>query len=145
MFEPEYLLIAGIWIFYLGFNWCQSTCILTINSIKPLPVSIITVVSMVLWHSPEDDSTGDLQRYQSLRLCLKFNIQNCSLNALRWRQNGHYFPDDIFKQIFLNENCCILIKISLKFFSPINIIPTLVQIMTWRQSGDKPLSESVMA
>ena len=26
------------------------------------------------------------------------------LNTLRPRQNGHHFPDDIFKCIFLNEN-----------------------------------------
>ena len=28
---------------------------------------------------------------------------------------------------------------------PINNIPTLVQIMAWRQPGDKPLSEPMMA
>ena len=37
------------------------------------------------------------------------------LNALRPRQNCRYFTDDIFKCIFLNENVCITIKISLKF------------------------------
>ena len=37
-------------------------------------------------------------------------------------------------------------KISLKFVPRVrmNNIPTLVQIMTWRRSGDKPLSESMM-
>ena len=51
--------------------------------------------------------------------------------------------DDIFKRIFLNENVIISIKISLKFIpkGPINNIPALVQIMAWRQPGDKPLSE----
>ena len=41
------------------------------------------------------------------------------------------FPDNIFKFIFLNENCCILMKISLKFdpHGPINNIAALVQIM----------------
>ena len=40
----------------------------------------------------------------------------------------------------------ISIKIALIFFpeSPINIIPSLVQIMAWRRSGDKQLSEPVM-
>ena len=68
------------------------------------------------------------------------------LNTLRPRQNGHHFADDIFKCIFLNENIWILIKISLKFVpkSPINNIPALVQIMAWRRSGDKPLSEPIM-
>ena len=54
--------------------------------------------------------------------------------------------DDIFKWIFLNENVWISINISLKFvpMGPINNIPSLVQIMAWRQTGDKPLSETMM-
>ena len=68
------------------------------------------------------------------------------LHALRPRQNGRHFPDDIFKWIFLNENVWISIKISLKFVPkvPINNIPALVQIMAWRRAGDKPLSEPMM-
>ena len=70
-----------------------------------------------------------------------------SINSMRPRQNAHRFPNDIFKRIFLNENCCILMKISFKFVpqGPINNNPALVQIMTWCQSGNKPLSESMMA
>ena len=66
------------------------------------------------------------------------------VNTLRLRQNGHHFPDDIFKCIFLNENVWISIKISLKCVStsPINNIPVLVQIMAWCCPGDKPLSET---
>ena len=37
------------------------------------------------------------------------------LNTLRPIQDGHIFPDDIFKWIFLTENVWIPIKISLKF------------------------------
>ena len=68
------------------------------------------------------------------------------VNTLRPRQNGHHFPDDIFKWILLNENVWITIKISLKFVPKglMNNIPALVQIMTWRRPGDKPLSEPVM-
>ena len=67
-------------------------------------------------------------------------------NTLRPRQNGHHFPDDILKWIFLNENVWILINISLKFVlrGPINNIPALVQIMAWHWPGDKPLSEPIM-
>ena len=68
-------------------------------------------------------------------------------NTLRLRQNGHHFPDDIFKYIFLNENVWISIKISLKVVpnGPINNnIPALVQIMDWRPPCDKPLSEPMM-
>ena len=56
------------------------------------------------------------------------------VNTLRPRQNGRHFADDTFRRIFLNENIGISIKISLKFVpkGPINNIPALVQVMTWR-------------
>ena len=62
---------------------------------------------------------------------------------MRLRQNGRYFADNILNSIFLNENIWIPIKVSLKFVpkGPIDNIPSLVQIMAWRRSGDKPLSE----
>ena len=68
------------------------------------------------------------------------------LNTLRPRRNEQRFADDIFKRIFFNQNAWISIKISLKFVpkGPINNIPALVQIMAWRPSGDKPLSEPMM-
>ena len=57
-----------------------------------------------------------------------------------------FFADDTFKRISFNENIRISIKISLKFVrkGPINNNPALVQIMAWRRSGDKPLSEPMM-
>ena len=69
-----------------------------------------------------------------------------TLNILGPRQNVRCFADDTFKCIFLNENVRISIKISLKFVpkGPINNNPALVQIMAWRRSGDKPLSEPMM-
>ena len=67
-------------------------------------------------------------------------------NTLRPRQNCHHFADDIFKWIFVNENVCILLKISLKFVPRmwINNIRALVEIMAWRRPGDKPLSAPMM-
>ena len=61
-------------------------------------------------------------------------------------KNGRHFPDDIFKCIFMNETFCILIRISLKFVpkGAINNIPALVQIMGWRRTGAKPLSEAML-
>ena len=66
--------------------------------------------------------------------------------TLRPRQDGRHFADDIFTCNFFNENCCILIKFSLKYIrkGPIDQNPALVQIMAWRRSGDKPLSEPMM-
>ena len=65
-----------------------------------------------------------------------------TINTLRPRQNGRHFADCIF----MNENVWFPIKISLKFVPKglIKNIPELVQIMAWRRSGDKPLSEAMM-
>ena len=75
--------------------------------------------------------------------CNCFSNRSLNCNTLRPRQNGRHYPDDIFKCIFLNQNCCILMKISLKFVphGPINNIPALVQIMALRRSGDKLLPD----
>ena len=68
------------------------------------------------------------------------------LNTLRPRENWHHFADDIFKYSFLNENVWNPITISLQFVPkvPINNIPALVQLMTWRRPNDKPLSEPMV-
>ena len=60
-----------------------------------------------------------------------------SMTALRPRQNGRHFADDVFKCIFLNENVGIPIIISLKIVpkGTINNIPSLVQIMACRLSA----------
>ena len=54
--------------------------------------------------------------------------------------------DNIFKCIFMNENDRISIHISLNFvpMSPIDNKPTLVLVMAWRRTGDKPLSEPML-
>ena len=68
------------------------------------------------------------------------------VNTMRPRRNEQHFADDIFKRIFFNENVWISINISLKFVPKglINNNPALVQIMAWRRSGDKPLSEPMI-
>ena len=57
--------------------------------------------------------------------------------------------DDIFKCIFMNENFgfWISIRISLKFVikGPIDNKSAFVEVMAWRRSSDKPLSESMVA
>ena len=93
----------------------------------------LLIISNVLWHLPQNSLTVGGQATNLF-------------NSLRPRPNRRHVADDIFKCIFLNENVWIPIKISLKFVSkgPINNIPALVQIMAWRRSGDKPLSEPMM-
>ena len=70
----------------------------------------------------------------------------CNFNTLRPRQKDCHFADNVSEYIFLNENAWILNKFSLKYVlnSQINNIPTLIQAMAWRWSGDKPLSETMM-
>ena len=59
---------------------------------------------------------------------------------------ANILADDIFKCIFLNENIWISYKISLKYvpWGLIDNMSALVQIMAWRRSGDKPLSEPTL-
>ena len=68
------------------------------------------------------------------------------VNTLRPRQNGWHFADGISKCIFLNEDLWISINISLKFVprGQIHNLPALIEIMAWRRSGNKPLSEPMM-
>ena len=64
-------------------------------------------------------------------------------DTLRPRQQGCHYANNTFIFIFVNENCSILTKISLKFISNdlINSKPSLVQIVTQHHTGNKPLSE----
>ena len=63
-----------------------------------------------------------------------------------WDKMANIFKTSFSKCIFLNENIWISLKISLEFVPKVRInnIPSLVQIMAWRRSGDKPLSEPMM-
>ena len=60
-------------------------------------------------------------------------------------QNGQHYAENIFKYIFSNI-FCILILISLKFISkiPNDNNSTLVHVMAYCQTGDKPLPEPMM-
>ena len=117
----------------------------------------ITDGSSLLWKdrgSIQNFEYNDIQRADLLWLFISlsdktgmgiFGHDRNFINTLRPRQNGRRFADT-FKRIFLYENVRISIKISLKFVpkGPISNIPALVQIMAWRQSGGKPLSEPMM-
>ena len=76
---------------------------------------------------------------------LRFDIT--AFNTLRPIPIGRHFENDIFNSIFLNENLSILITISLKYVpkSLIDSKQALVQIMAGRRTGDKSLSETMIA
>ena len=69
-----------------------------------------------------------------------------TFNAMKPEQNGRHFADDIFKGIFVRERFCILIHNSLKFVpkGPIDKKSTLVEVMTWRLFGTKPLPQPML-
>ena len=68
-------------------------------------------------------------------------------NSSLHEQNGHYFTENIFKCISLNEKFCILIWILLKFVpkGPIDNNPVLTQVIAWHQAGDNPFPEPVLS
>ena len=72
-------------------------------------------------------------------------MYSTSHNALGPRHHGRHFADSIFKLIFLYENCCILIQISLKFVPKGQIYnkPALFQIIVWLETGNMPFSEQM--
>ena len=79
--------------------------------------------------------------------CIHFwgwDVQNDTFSP---RKNRRRFGDDIFNLSLFLEDYRILIQISLQFVSSdlINNNPSLVQIMAWRRTGAKPLSEPMMA
>ena len=78
---------------------------------------------------------------------LPTDLGDAFINASRPRQNSRYIAYNRFKRIFFNGIACISIKILLKFLpkGPISNILALVQKMAWRRSGDKPLSETMVA
>ena len=129
--QLPYKCVAGEGI---SFHWRPVSIILfTYISIRSCnPLSLYRIALLQFSHLPGTSATD-------------FNLL-WSLYTLRPRQNGRHFTYDTFKRIFLNETFRISIKISLKFVpkGPINNIPALVQVMAWRWSGDKPLSEPVM-
>ena len=71
---------------------------------------------------------------------------NSSLKSSPAGQNEGYFADDIFKCIFMDEQFCISIRISLKVGPKghIDNKSALVQIKAWCWIRDKPLPEPML-
>ena len=88
--------------------------------------------------------------YQWLRIWLSGNIRFVRVNVDMSARNRHfqtnYWCITILNWIFMDENIWISTEMSLKFvpMGQINNSQSLVQILAWRRSGDKPLSETMM-
>ena len=74
------------------------------------------------------------------------NSHTHPVNKLRAKENGPYFWENTFKCIPLNANYCIFAEISHKFPSKgqTNNNSTLVQVMAWCRTGNKPLPEPML-
>ena len=82
---------------------------------------------------------------RSCNVCRNLKYYRMS-NTLRTRKNGRHFAGDIFKHIFSNENCCILIRISLKFVprDPISRYASVGSDDGLAPTRPKPLSEPML-
>ena len=71
------------------------------------------------------------------------NIENNIEADTKWPP----FYKRYFKSIFVYENCFIFIDVSLKFVrkAPIKNNLSLVEIVAWHRTGDKWISEPMMA
>ena len=129
--------LSSLWILIA---WCLSAVASVATVLRTPPCIPSCLLVYVYANAFYVQSADPLHCHQKMG----FGVH--TVKSLRPRQNDRRFADDTFKRIFPNENVRISIKISLKFVpkGPINIIPSLVQIMTWRRSGDKPLSEPMM-
>ena len=111
--------------------------------------SIPILLEFQLYSVPPAISNDNTTLHYNLLLWPSFLIHLCVVinQYIEAGTKGRHFADDIFKCIFVNENPWISNKISLKFFPnvPINNIQGVAQIMAWRRSGAKPLSEPIMA
>ena len=79
-----------------------------------------------------------------MRVCILLHDQN--LSHLPLDKMAIICIDNIFTWIFMNEKFPISIRISLKFIpkGPTDNRSVLVQVMTWRQPGVKPLPKPML-
>ena len=96
---------------------------------------------LMFWYLSLDQCTHYMIVF-SLHQEISLTTNSLLFNTLRPRQNGKHFPDDISKSIFMTENVWILNIIWLNFVpkGPIDNNTTLLQIVAWCWSDDKPLS-----
>ena len=72
-------------------------------------------------------------------------IWHSLVNTLRSRQNGRRVTENIFKRIFSMQIGMFWFKLHWEVLNgPIGNTRSLVQIMAWHWTGDKPLFEPMM-
>ena len=149
VYIPIFCTIANFTGFFLSFSnlSCSAILVWVSCSCSCLGGSSLCLSSCVWWEWRNAASNSRPSR--KLLRSLSWELKNRNV-IWAWthppEQNCRLFADDIFRCIFLNEKCCILIEISPKFVpkGSIDNNPAPVQIMAWRLIGEKPLSEPML-
>ena len=104
--------------------WRRHTCKLLMNK-----VMVVLCTNIVKYTT----------KYHIFRI-QKIQNKNYDVSTLRPRQNGHKFPDDIFKCIFLNENIHFWLRIHWSLFPRIQSTVFQHWFIWWLGTvpGDKP-------
>ena len=114
--------LAALWNVIIWWMWWRSAWnegLIGIIKTNPQTVKPYWDVLLKSWNT---------KTFKYYNLCSIIIVTGQVVNILRLRENGHYFADNIFKWIFLNENVWISIKISLKYVlnGPIEDNPIMV-------------------
>ena len=105
------------------------------------------------WMGEEDMEEFELDLRCATPVCLRGMAiadmskpkKPCNLHALKSRQNGWHFSDEIYKFICFSENCCILIRIT-DFLAYGRVNNIIVWQREWgceAGAGYKPLPETI--
>ena len=80
-----------------------------------------------------------VEEIQNWKLKWRFELFRDKLNEIDWNQIRH-FAAEFSKFIPLHKNCCIFVSTG-----PIDYKLALVELITWRRTGDRLLSECMLA
>ena len=116
---------------FLNTGTAQEVKIIPCRRQAPIYLNVVT-----------DNQIQEHQQAWYLNVILEYSI----FSTLRSEQNVNHFADDIIKCIFLRENICVFILISLKFIptGPVDDKSSLVQVIDWCATGNKPLTKSML-
>ena len=111
----------------LWIDWCQANGVQLFGTHQDLPIWRLIKfynavsqhwVSKSLMFSAVNDNAVQ-QTHAAFRACS--SLLYWLLNTLRLRQNGRYFPDDIFECIFLKENFQFRLKFHWSLFPRVQL------------------------
>ena len=107
-------------------------------SLSPTRMWLLLLVTVTHWMGTRSGNVVNVLR-------LKIHTSRV-LTHLPLDKMAAVLADDIYKCIFLNENVRIPIQISLKLVPriPTENKASLVQVIAWHRTGDKPLPEPMV-